>query len=59
MLIRTVSHLIFKELEFLCGHLDTSLQERLYVEDGKMQSVLIYIIAGAVGYYRGLISMCK
>jgi len=59
MLIHTFSHLIIKELEFLCGYPATSLQERLYVEDGKMQGVLIYTIAGAEGSYGGLTSLCK
>jgi hypothetical protein len=59
MLIHTFSHLIIKELEFLCGYPATSLQERLYVEEGKMQGVLIYTIAGAEGSYGGLTSLCK
>ena len=59
MLIHTFSHLIIKEFEFLCGYPATSLQERLYVEEGKMQGVLIYTIAGAEGSYGGLTSLCK
>lgn len=59
MLIHTFSHLIIKELEFLCGYPATSLQERIYVEEGKMQGVLIYTIAGAEGSYGGLTSLCK
>lgn len=59
MLIHTFSHLIIKELEFLCGYPATSLQERLYVDEGKMQGVLIYTIAGAEGSYGGLTSLCK
>lgn len=59
VLIHTFSHLIIKELEFLCGYPSTSLQERLYVEEDKMTGVLIYTISGAEGSYGGLTSLCK
>lgn len=58
ILIHTLSHLIIKELEFLCGYPAASLQERLYVSD-KMQGVLIYTVAGSEGSYGGLVSICK
>lgn len=58
ILIHSFSHLIIKELEFLCGYPSTSIQERLYVEDGKMQGVLIYTIAGSEGSYGGITSIC-
>lgn len=59
ILIHSFSHLIIKELEFLCGYPSTSIQERLYVEDGKMQGVLIYTIAGSEGSYGGITSTCQ
>lgn len=59
ILIHSFSHLIIKELEFLCGYPSTSIQERLYVEDGKMQGVLIYTIAGSEGSYGGITSLCQ
>lgn len=59
ILIHTFSHLIIKELEFLCGYPSTSLQERLYIEEGKMTGMLIYTISGAEGSYGGLTSLCK
>ncbi|MCX6234350.1 MAG: DUF1998 domain-containing protein [Bacteroidetes bacterium] len=58
ILIHTLSHLIIKELEFLCGYPAASLQERLYIS-GRMQGLLIYTVAGAEGSYGGLISLCK
>jgi len=59
VLVHSFSHLIIKELEFLCGYPSTSLQERLYVDEGKMTGVLIYTISGAEGSYGGLTSLCK
>jgi hypothetical protein len=59
ILVHTFSHLIIKELEFLCGYPSTSLQERLYVKEGKMTGILIYTISGAEGSYGGLTSLCK
>lgn len=58
VLIHTLSHLLIKELEFLCGYPVSSLQERLYVGPA-MQGLLIYTIAGAEGSYGGLTSLAK
>ncbi|MEY4904673.1 MAG: hypothetical protein RLZZ292_2488 [Bacteroidota bacterium] len=58
VMLHTFSHLIIKELEFLCGYPATSLQERLYISDD-MQGILIYTIAGSEGSYGGLTSICK
>lgn len=59
ILIHTFSHLIIKELEYLCGYPSTSIQERLYVsENPSMNGVLIYTIAGSEGSYGGLTSLC-
>ena len=59
ILIHTFSHLIIKELEYLCGYPSTSMQERLYVsENPNMNGVLIYTIAGSEGSYGGLTSLC-
>jgi hypothetical protein len=56
LVLHTLSHLLIKELEFLAGYPATSMQERLYLNDGQMQGVLIYTIAGSEGSYGGLIS---
>lgn len=56
VLLHTLSHLLIKELEFLCGYPATSLQERLYVGAG-MQGILLYTIAGSEGSYGGLVSL--
>lgn len=59
ILIHTFSHLIIKELEYLCGYPATSIQERLYIDHSlKMNGVLIYTIAGSEGSYGGLTSIC-
>jgi len=59
VLIHTFSHLIIKELEYLCGYPSTSIQERLYIDDElEMNGVLIYTIAGSEGSYGGITSIC-
>lgn len=59
VLIHTFSHLIIKELEYLCGYPSTSIQERLYIDDNpEMNGVLIYTIAGSEGSYGGITSIC-
>lgn len=58
VLIHTLSHLIIKELEFLCGYPAASLQERLYISE-RMSGFLVYTVAGAEGSYGGLVSLCK
>lgn len=58
IMIHTFSHLIIKELEFLCGYSASSLQERLYIGN-EMQGILIYTIAGSEGSYGGLVSLAK
>lgn len=58
VMIHTLSHLLIKEFEFLCGYPVSSLQERLYVGP-TMQGLLIYTIAGAEGSYGGLTSLAK
>lgn len=60
IMIHTFSHLIIKELEYLCGYPSTSLRERLYIDEGlKMNGVLIYTIAGSEGSYGGITSLCE
>lgn len=60
ILVHTFSHLIIKELEYLCGYPVTSIQERLYIDENlKMFGVLIYTIAGSEGSYGGLTSICE
>lgn len=59
VLIHTFSHLIIKELEYLCGYPSTSIQERLYIdEELGMNGVLVYTISGSEGSYGGITSIC-
>lgn len=58
ILLHTFSHLIIKELEYLCGYPATSIQERLYIDDDLgMYGLLIYTTAGSEGSYGGLTSI--
>jgi len=59
ILIHSFSHILIKELEFLCGYPAISLNERLYIDDNNMQGVLIYTIAGSEGSYGGLINQAE
>lgn len=59
VLIHTLSHILIKELEFLCGYPSTSLSERLFVDQGSMSGVMIYTAAGTEGSYGGLVSQCN
>jgi hypothetical protein len=59
VLIHTLSHILIKELEFLCGYPSTSLSERLFVDQGSMNGVMIYTVAGTEGSYGGLVSQCN
>jgi len=57
LLIHTLSHIIIKELEYVCGYPAASLQERLYVSD-KMLGFMIMVIEGTEGSLGGLVSQC-
>jgi len=56
VLVHTLSHILVKELEFLCGYAATSLNERLFVDSEKMQGILLYTVAGSEGSYGGIIT---
>lgn len=56
VLVHTLSHLLVKELEFLCGYASTSLNERLFVDSDNMQGLLLYTVAGSEGSYGGIIT---
>jgi hypothetical protein len=61
MLIHTISHLIIKELVYLCGYSTASLKERLYISsdpDSPMSSILIYTASGdSEGSLGGLVKL--
>lgn len=59
VLMHTLSHLIIKELEFLCGYPATSINERLFVDGENMHGLLIYTVAGSEGSYGGLVSQAS
>lgn len=55
ILIHTLSHILIKELEYICGYPAASLRERLYI--GKhMNGFLIMAIEGSEGSLGGLVS---
>jgi len=55
LLIHSFSHLVIKELEFLCGYPSSSVAERIYCDSDTMNGLLIYTIAGSEGSFGGLI----
>ena len=58
VLIHTLSHLLIRELEYVCGYPASSLQERLYVSD-TMHGFLISAFDGTDGYLGGLSNLCN
>jgi hypothetical protein len=58
ILVHTLSHILIRELEYVCGYPAASLQERLYVSDN-MYGVLISAFDGTDGYLGGLANLCE
>lgn len=58
VLIHTLSHLIMRELEYVCGYPSSSLSERLYVSE-TMHGFLISAFDGTDGYLGGLSNLCN
>ncbi|MBN9379927.1 MAG: DUF1998 domain-containing protein [Chitinophagaceae bacterium] len=58
ILIHTLSHLVIRELQYVCGYPVSSMQERLYVSDS-MNGFLISAFDGTDGYLGGLSNLCN
>jgi len=58
ILIHTLSHLLIREFEYVCGYPMSSLQERLYVSEN-MNGFLISAYDGTDGYLGGLAKLCN
>ncbi|MCL2760336.1 MAG: DUF1998 domain-containing protein [Desulfuromonadales bacterium] len=58
VLIHTLSHLLIRELEYVCGYPMSSLQERLYISEN-MNGFLISAYDGTDGYLGGLTKLCN
>ncbi|MFA6923843.1 MAG: DUF1998 domain-containing protein [Bacteroidales bacterium] len=58
VLIHTLSHILIRELEYVCGYPASSIQERLYVSD-TMHGFLISAFDGTDGYLGGLANLCN
>jgi hypothetical protein len=58
VLIHTLSHLLMRELEYVCGYPSSSLSERLFVSD-TMHGFLISAFDGTDGYLGGLSNLCN
>ena len=58
ILIHTLSHLLIRELEYVCGYPGSSLQERLFVSE-TMNGFLISAFDGTDGYLGGLANLCN
>lgn len=58
VLIHTLSHLLMRELEYVCGYPASSLSERLYVSES-MYGFLISAFDGTDGYLGGLSNLCN
>jgi len=58
ILIHTLSHLLMRELEYVCCYPVSSLSERLYVSE-TMHGFLISAFDGTDGYLGGLSNLCN
>lgn len=58
ILIHTLSHLLMREFEYVCGYPTSSLQERLFVSEA-MHGFLISAFDGTDGYLGGLSNLCN
>jgi hypothetical protein len=58
VLIHTLSHLLIREFEYVCGYPMSSMQERIYVGGG-MNGFLISAYDGTNGYIGGLTKICN
>ena len=58
VLIHTLSHLLIRELEYVCGYPASSLSERLYISE-TMNGFLISAFDGTDGYLGGLSNLCN
>jgi hypothetical protein len=59
ILLHSLSHILIKELEFLCGYPAASMHERIYCDENSMAGILIYAMAGAEGTYGGLVTQAQ
>jgi len=59
LFIHSFSHMIIKEMEFLCGYSSSSVSERIYCDSDTMNGLLIYTIAGSEGSFGGLIKQAN
>lgn len=58
-LLHTLSHILIKQMEYVCGYSAASINERIYVSDKGPSGIMIYTIAGAEGSYGGIVTMVE
>ncbi len=59
VLLHTISHLIIKQMEYVCGYPATSLNERIYCSNKDHSGIMIYTIAGSEGSYGGIVTIVE
>ncbi len=58
-LLHTLSHLLIKQLEYVCGYAAASINERIYISNEAPSGIMIYTIAGAEGSYGGIVTIIE
>jgi len=59
LLLHTISHLLIKELEFVCGYPAASIKERIFCSPA-INGILLYIaVPSKLGSLGGLVDQCK
>lgn len=59
VLLHTISHLLIKQLEFVCGYPAASLSERIYCSERGHSGIMIYTVAGSEGSYGGIVTIVE
>ena len=59
VLLHTISHLLIKQLEYICGYSAASLSERLYCSPNEHAGIMVYTVAGSEGSYGGIVTLVE
>lgn len=59
ILLHTISHLLIKQLEYVCGYPAASLNERIYASGGHHAGIMVYTVSGTEGSYGGIVTITE
>jgi hypothetical protein len=59
ILLHTISHLLIKQLEYVCGYPAASMNERIYVSGNNHSGIMVYTVSGSEGSYGGIVTIVE